>query len=348
MKNTTLYRKYRPQTFDDVLGQSQVTSTLLGQIENGKFSHAYLFAGSRGTGKTSMARIFARAIGTEEQDIYEIDAASNRKIENIRELRQSIHALPFSSPHKVYIIDEVHMLTKEAFNALLKSLEEPPEHVVFVLATTELQKIPETILSRCEIHEFKKPNQAILKNHVLSVAEKEGKKMDSAAADLIALLGDGAFRDTLGVLQKVLTATRGEGVITSETVSAITGAPEAESVNRFIVALAEEDLKKALLSVREAGERNKDLKIFLRMTLQKLRAILLLRFAPEMKKSLSEDFTEEEFSFLEKIAADPKAKINSRAISELLLALEQMKDAYLPELPLELALVRLLMQNGEG
>ena len=152
MKNTTehtvLYRKYRPSNFKEVLGQDHIVKTLGGAINLGNISHAYLFAGTRGTGKTSIARIFANEIKTTENDLYEIDAASNRGIDDIRELRDSVNVLPFESPYKVYIIDEVHMLTKEAFNALLKTLEEPPKHVIFILATTEIEKLPDTIFSR--------------------------------------------------------------------------------------------------------------------------------------------------------------------------------------------------------
>ena len=151
-----LYRKYRPQNFKEVLGQEQVTKVLEGAISLGRIAHAYLFAGSRGTGKTSVARIFAHSIGTVAEDTYEIDAASNTGVDDVRALNESVSVLPFSSKYKVYIIDEVHMLSKSAFNALLKTLEEPPSYVVFILATTELHKIPETILSRCQRYIFSK------------------------------------------------------------------------------------------------------------------------------------------------------------------------------------------------
>src|SRR3989344_9526545 len=157
-----LYRKYRPREWGEVVGQEHIVEALKGALALGRVSHAYLFAGARGTGKTSVARILARALKTADIDLHEIDAASNRKIEDARELREAVLSLPFASPYKVYILDEVHMLTKEAFNALLKTLEEPPKHVVFILATTEIDKLPETIVSRCEIHSFRTPNQKTL------------------------------------------------------------------------------------------------------------------------------------------------------------------------------------------
>jgi DNA polymerase-3 subunit gamma/tau len=158
-----LYRKYRPNDWGDVIGQDHIVNVLENSIKLKKISHAYLFSGSRGTGKTSIARIFANALGISPNDIYEIDAASNRGIDDIREIRDGVNVLPLESTHKVYIIDEVHMLTKEAFNAILKTLEEPPAHAIFILATTETEKIPETVVSRCQVFSFKKPNREIQK-----------------------------------------------------------------------------------------------------------------------------------------------------------------------------------------
>ena len=203
-QSSVLYRKYRPQAWNDVIGQDHIVSVLEGSLKQKKIAHAYLFSGSRGTGKTSIARIFAKALDVSDNDIYEIDAASNRGIDDIREIRDGVSVLPLESIYKVYIIDEVHMLTKEAFNALLKTLEEPPSHAIFLLATTETDKIPETVLSRCQVFTFKRPNREILKNLVTKVAKKEGFTLENGAADLIALLGDGPFPDTLGIWQNVV------------------------------------------------------------------------------------------------------------------------------------------------
>ncbi|MDE1967235.1 MAG: DNA polymerase III subunit gamma/tau, partial [Patescibacteria group bacterium] len=207
-----LYRTYRPAKWDEVVGQDHVVSALKDAIGNDRVAHAYLFSGSRGTGKTSVARILAKAVKTADEDIYEIDAASNRGIDDIRQLREHVSVLPFSSPFKVYIIDEVHMLSKDAWNALLKTLEEPPKHVIFILATTELDKVPDTIISRCQTFAFKKPAREIIRKEIMRVAKKEGLELDSGAADLIALLGDGSFRDALGTLEKVIAASSGKKV----------------------------------------------------------------------------------------------------------------------------------------
>jgi len=206
-KNTSsvLYRKYRPDDWNAVLGQDHIVSVLENGIKLKRISHAYLFSGSRGTGKTSIARIFAKSLGVSDNDIYEIDAASNRGIDDIREIRDGVNVLPFESEYKVYIIDEVHMLTKEAFNAILKTLEEPPAHAIFILATTELEKVPETIVSRCQSFIFKKPTDNILTSAVTNVAKKEGYTLEEGGAGLIALLADGAFRDAYGTLQKVIS-----------------------------------------------------------------------------------------------------------------------------------------------
>ena len=161
MSETALYRKYRPQTFKEVLGQDHIVKVLQSSIELDKIAHAYIFSGSRGTGKTSVARIFAKELGTSANDITEIDAASNTGVDDIRALNESVNTIPFESKYKIYILDEAHMLSKSAWNALLKTLEEPPKHVIFILATTEFEKIPETVVSRCQTFSFRKPAQKV-------------------------------------------------------------------------------------------------------------------------------------------------------------------------------------------
>lgn len=341
MENLALYRKYRPQNFAEVLGQEHVVKALKEAIKTGNVTHSYLFYGSRGTGKTSVARILAREIGCAPEDLYEIDAASNRGIDEIRELREGVKTLPFRSPYKVYIIDEAHMLTKEAFNALLKTLEEPPPHVVFVLATTELGKLPDTIVSRCQHFTFKKPTQQILKKSVIDIAKKEGYTVDASSADLLALLGDGSFRDTQGALQKVLHSVKGKDITLSD-VESVTSAPPNTLVNTLITALAEGDLKKGLAASGEAVENNIDFSLFLKLVLKKTRFVLLLRYAPDMKEMIQEELSPADTEFVEKITGEGGSRINSNVLRELLEAYMATTHAYLPQLPLELALVKLL------
>lgn len=340
MSDLVLYRKYRPKNFSEVLGQNHITQTLKQAIQLGNISHAYLFSGTRGTGKTTVARILAQEIKCTVNDLNEIDAASNRGIDDIRELREAVNVLPFESPYKVYIIDEVHMLTKDAFNALLKTLEEPPRHVVFVLATTEMEKIPETIVSRCQTFVFKKPSQQILTEVVLNTAKKEKVKLEKGAEELIALLGDGSFRDTLGILQKVISASADKKISLSE-VEKITGAPNGKLVNDFILALVEKDIETGLKKIKIALENNIDMQIFVRLILHKVRIILLLRFSQEAEKMFQEELSEVDFKFLQMLSKKTDSQINGGLISELIDVSAQIKLSYIPQLPLEMLLIKL-------
>ena len=229
-----LYRKYRPQSFSDVVGQEQIVTLLQSSIAQKKISHAYLFCGGRGTGKTTVARIFAHDIGCNPEDIIEIDAASNRGIDEIRELRDAVRTSPFSSLYKVYIIDEAHMLTKEAANALLKTLEEPPSHVIFILATTDPEKLPATIVSRCQKIVFKSPDIATLVTQLIAVAKKEGKTLTEESATLIASFGNGSYRDALGILEQVLQLGSDVKVVEHTLVTAFLGEPE-EAINILLL-----------------------------------------------------------------------------------------------------------------
>lgn len=336
-----LYRKYRPNKFAEVMGQDQIVEALKGALAAGKTTHAYLFAGSRGTGKTSVARILARELGCKPNDLVEIDAASNTGVDDVRELQEGVRTLPFESPVKVYIIDEVHMLSKSAFNALLKTLEEPPQHVVFILATTDLHKVPETVLSRCEVHNFRAPSLEILIKRIADIAKKEGYSLPTEALRLIAFMGEGSFRDTIGILQKVINASK-DTKITTEEVLAITGAPKMDIIQNLVRAIVNADLPGALAQTRVASENNLDPKILTKMLMHETRLVMLALFAPELKKSLVDEVGEDEWEFIEEMKALPGAKSLPGVLRELLGVYEDIPKSTIQELPLELALIKLL------
>lgn len=248
-----LYRKYRPETFEDVVGQVNAVTILTSAIKQKKISHAYLFCGGRGTGKTTVARIFARDIGCNPEDIIEIDAASNRGIDEIRELRDAVRTAPFSSPYKIYIIDEAHMLTKEAANALLKTLEEPPSHVIFILATTDPEKLPTTIVSRCQKIVFSVPDLDTLAKRLIDVAKREGRALDQEGAELLARHGKGSYRDALGALEQVLSVNPKD--VTHKEVASLVGQPEHEMLISLLTAVCTKD-EKGIIQVVEVLEKN--------------------------------------------------------------------------------------------
>lgn len=352
MAHQSLYRIHRPIKFADVIGQEQVTKPLEEAVKAKKIGHAYLFAGTRGLGKTSVARIFADAIGCKENDLYEIDAASNNSVEDIRALTEGVYTLPFNSPYKVYILDEVHMLSKSAWNAFLKTLEEPPAHAVFILATTELEKVPETVQSRCQVFEFKKPTRAILAKMTSAVAKKEGYTLAPDAADLIAMLAEGSYRDALSVLQKVLGSSVDKKLTRTE-VEKATGAPRQEQVHALISALAAgyDGRGQALEAIEMVAKASVDMKLFLELVLEALRATLLIKFAPDLRTSLSEELGTDEFTTLEKFAqpnvGHNMSYITHQTLLAFLTAADRIRYAPIPALPLELAVLELFPEGPD-
>ncbi len=256
--NQALYRKYRSKKLAEIVGQAHITSTLDQALKAGKINHAYLFTGPRGVGKTSIARILAHEINnlpyTDESthlDIIEIDAASNRRIDEIRDLRDRVHVAPTSAKYKVYIIDEVHMLTKEAFNALLKTLEEPPAHVIFILATTEAHKLPETIISRTQRFHFKSVDTSAVAAHLKEIAGKEGFNIDDDAIELIAEHGHGSFRDSISLLDQVASGQAGR--VTAADVRMATGLAPTKLIESLVAAINNQQPKKVLDQLQNAS-----------------------------------------------------------------------------------------------
>ena len=252
----SLYRRYRPLKLVDVVGQEQVTEPLSNALKEGKINHAYLFIGPRGTGKTSVARIFAHEVNgfsyeveDDYVDIIEIDGASNRGIDNIRELREKVAIAPTAGKYKIYIIDEVHMLTKEAFNALLKTLEEPPKHVIFIMATTDAYKVPVTITSRAQTYTFKLADASVITPYLKTICEKEKIDIDDDALDVVVKRGGGSFRDTLSLLDQISTLS--DKKITKEMVVAALGLPEDEQIAELLSVYTSGDVVKVTTLLKD-------------------------------------------------------------------------------------------------
>jgi DNA polymerase-3 subunit gamma/tau len=334
---SVLYRKYRPKSWKDVTGQGAIVSVLSNEVKLGTLAHAYLFAGSRGTGKTSVARIFAAEVGTKPSDIYEIDAASNNSVDEIRALNEAVHTLPFESKYKVYILDEAHMLSKSAWNAFLKTLEEPPQHVIFILATTELDKVPETVQSRCQTFIFKRPNQKVLRDFAEHIAKEEGRSLSAEASELVALLGDGSFRDTHGILEKIFSSSQ-EKQIEREEVERVTGAPRTELVRNVLASIVEKDLEKGMQAIAQARRDNADMKIFARLILENLRYLFLVRLKAGLDEYILEETSEDDFKFFKDMAGKADKSLTADVLLKFIEASENAGRTSIPELSLEIAL----------
>ncbi|MDU7115699.1 MAG: DNA polymerase III subunit gamma/tau, partial [Peptoniphilus harei] len=307
-----LYRKYRPKTFDEICGQEAVVTSLKNQVKNNEISHAYIFQGTRGTGKTSAAKILSRAVNClhpvdgnpcnecencksilneSSLDVVEMDAASNNGVDDIRELKEKVIYPPQSLKYKVYIIDEVHMLSKGAFNALLKILEEPPRHLIFILATTEIEKIPATILSRSQKYNFKRISIEKISENLKKIAELEGKSCDDEVFTLIAKSSDGAMRDALSVLDQLLTKNKNH--IKLEDAMEVLGISSSELLFNLSRALIEKNVNESLLAIDEIYKEGVDFNTLSSQILNHFRDLLMVKTLKDPKKIVYSTFLKE-------------------------------------------------------
>ncbi|HEY8416430.1 MAG TPA: DNA polymerase III subunit gamma/tau [Limnochordales bacterium] len=365
MSYVSLYRKWRPQTFADVTGQAHVVRTLTNALADKRIAHAYLFTGPRGTGKTTLARLLAKGLNCAQgptpepcnqcvscrriaegtaMDVVEIDGASNRGIDEIRDVRERVRFAPTEGPYKIYIIDEVHMLTNEAFNALLKVLEEPPKHVVFVFATTEPHKIPPTVASRCQRFDFRRLSLAETVGRLAQVAAAEGIDATEDALRLIARYAEGSLRDGLGLLDQCRAfADR----ITPDVVINVLGVAPREQVIAFADVLAAGDAARGLALIKELQEAGRDLRQFLRDAARHLRDVLLCKVAGEAAVGGNVIPGTEESEALRRQAAALPVPLLLRAIETLGAAEADMRYAAQAQLPLEMAIVRLTRPEAQ-
>lgn len=337
MEYQSLYRKYRPKNLSEVRGQTHIVSLLSNIVKTGAVSHAYLFIGGRGTGKTSVARIFATSIGIKPVDITEIDAASNRGIDEIRALKESVYTRGFESDKKMYIIDEVHMLTTQAFNALLKTLEEPPEHVVFVLATTDADKVPATIVSRCQVLQFKRPTQEILEALVHDVAHSESLTLGDGVVSAIAMLGEGSYRDALSHLD-MLKSTVSNTTITRADIELISGVPKTETVVSLVELLTKKNGQaEAVELVRKLVSSGYDVRMVMKMITTFVRTALLMRLDPPTRDTFQDEYSIDILERLITLAKSTEQPLTSKTLVECLRTGEALeRSVFLPEAHLEL------------
>ncbi|MFG6113544.1 DNA polymerase III subunit gamma/tau [Halobacillus sp. MO56] len=358
MSYQALYRVWRPRTFEDVVGQTHITRTLQNAIMQDKFSHAYLFSGPRGTGKTSAAKIFAKAVNCERSpakepcnecaaclgiqdgsisDVIEIDAASNNGVEQIREIRDKVKYAPSVVEYKVYIIDEVHMLSIGAFNALLKTLEEPPKHVIFILATTEPHKIPLTIISRCQRFDFKRIAQQAMVERMEKIISQEGIHVSREALEVVALTAEGGMRDALSLLDQAISYSEEE--VTIEDVLAVTGSVSQQKLTGVIESLQQQDVRQALQHVDDLIQQGKDPGRFVFDLIYYLRDLLLYKSAPDLADNLERAIPDDQFKQLAEMTAPDWIQ---QAIKELNKCQQEMKWSTSPKVFIEIAMLNLV------
>lgn len=358
MAYQAIYRKWRPAVFEDIVGQEQVTKTLQNQIISGHVSHAYLFCGTRGTGKTTAAKVFAKAVNCQSPvdgspcneceicrgiadgsilDVAEIDAASNNGVENIRQIREDVNYVATRTKYRVYIIDEVHMLSDGAFNALLKTLEEPPEHVIFILATTEAHKVPETIMSRCQRFDFKriKPNDIIAR--MKEIAYGDGLKISDDAFSLLAKLADGSMRDGLSILERCVSACGGE--IEASNINEVLGIADSEAYYKTASAIIDCDAESVLKVINTVVSDGRDLTLFVDGVVSYLHNLMIIKLAKDAKELI--DCSADDYNRFSNQAEKTDYETLSRAVTILNEACAEAKWAKSPRLLYELAFIKI-------
>lgn len=364
------YRKYRPQKFSDFINQEPVKKTLQNALLLNKISHAYLFCGVRGTGKTTMARLFAKSVNCldpelnrtgENQffepcgqcencldiennravDLVEIDAASNRGIDEIRDLKEGIRFAPIKSKYKVFIVDEAHMLTPQAFNALLKTLEEPPEHAIFILATTEAEKLPATILSRVQRFDFKRLSTNEITKKLSSIAKAEKIEIDESALKSMARSAEGSIRDAESVFSQIVAYSYDKKITLSE-VENVLGTIRFERITQFLGFLAENNLEQSIRFINNLQNEGYQLHEIMKLAINLLEKTLLLKLDSKQEETLKSEFSGEEIEILKKFASQFEIQKLKIFLKEFMLALPNIKKAIIPSLPIELVIIETL------
>ena len=364
-EHVVLYRKYRPKSFAEVVGQEHVVGALKNALRLGRVSHAYLFSGTRGTGKTTLARLLAKAYNCENRgddgepcnscqtclefsagkafDLIEIDAASNRGIDDIRELRDAVRFSPMRAKRKVYIVDEVHMLTDPAFNALLKTLEEPPEHAMFILATTELEKVPDTILSRTQSFEFRRLSQEKIRERIQTLLKSEKYKLDEDGITLVSFLADGSLRDAETMLGQLMDACP-EGA-DKGALEKLFGLPKIKSVHALIVAALEHEPVRILDTIELVRGEGIDPKMLSRMLVNEARILLICAINSKELETQKKKLSEDHAAFFVEHSKRPRKDIE-RLLVKLLEAHNTGLRGQFQDLPIELALLDAASADG--